>query len=72
MAAMWEGVFSIRGIGVNDSFYELGGDSLHAISLTSVLNQAYPVEVTDLYAYPTIAESVSYTHLDVYKRQAVQ
>ena len=42
MAAMWEGVFSIRGIGVNDSFYELGGDSLHAISLTSVLNQAYP------------------------------
>ena len=60
MAAMWEGVFSIRGIGVNDSFYELGGDSLHAISLTSVLNQAYPVEVTDLYAYPTIAELAAY------------
>ncbi len=60
MAAMWEGVFSIRGLGVNDSFYELGGDSLHAISLTSVLNQAYPVEVTDLYAYPTIAELAAY------------
>lgn len=60
VAAVWQHVFSIRQIGVDDNFYELGGDSLMALTITSALSKQYGMEVTDLFTYPTVRELAGY------------
>ncbi|HML51594.1 MAG TPA: beta-ketoacyl synthase N-terminal-like domain-containing protein [Propionicimonas sp.] len=56
VADVWQRVFSIREVGLDDNFYELGGDSLMALTITSALNENYGMEVTDLFTYPTVRE----------------
>lgn len=37
----WEAVLSLAPVGVHDDFFDLGGSSLQAFALVTVLNQAY-------------------------------
>jgi acyl carrier protein len=58
LAALWEELFGIAPVGVDDSFLELGGHSLLAIQMvTQIRNRlAADLPVTALFESPTIAE----------------
>ena len=45
LCGMWEQFFRIERIGVQDDFFELGGDSLKAISVVSAIHKDFQVEI---------------------------
>ncbi|HVS00719.1 MAG TPA: amino acid adenylation domain-containing protein, partial [Thermoanaerobaculia bacterium] len=57
LAALWREVFEISAVGVEASFFELGGDSLKATQLVSRINEAFGVDLPldALFSTPTIA-----------------
>jgi acyl transferase domain-containing protein/acyl carrier protein len=56
VAAIWEELFGIRPIGIEDNFLELGGHSLLAIQMATQLRNAFGVDlpVTVLFEAPTV------------------
>jgi len=54
LAGIFQGFFGIDKVGIHDDFFQLGGDSLKAITLAAHINKEYPVSLNDLLAYPTI------------------
>ena len=56
LADMWQELLGIASVGVCDNFFELGGHSLKAITLVAQLKQEFEVDVSDIFAYPTIRE----------------
>lgn len=57
LAASWRALLGIEKIGVEDSFFELGGNSLMAQKLVSVLKKehGFDLPITRIYQSPTIA-----------------
>ncbi|WP_459870795.1 type I polyketide synthase [Endothiovibrio diazotrophicus] len=57
IAAIWQELLGFDEIGIHDSFFRLGGDSLAAIQLGSRLREAFQVDLTvhSLFDEPTIA-----------------
>jgi acyl transferase domain-containing protein len=57
LAALWQDLFGIDRIGVDDNFLELGGHSLLAIQLMTQIRHTFDVDlpVTALFEAPTIA-----------------
>ncbi|WP_419799279.1 MAG: beta-ketoacyl synthase N-terminal-like domain-containing protein [Terasakiella sp.] len=58
MIAVWQNVLAIPQIGIEDNFYDLGGDSLIAIKVLSRLRDVFAVElsVNDLFERPTVKQ----------------
>ena len=56
LARVWESLLKVEGIGVDDDFFVLGGQSLKAIELVSEVNRRYgaKVQLRDFYRNPTI------------------
>ncbi|MCP4687636.1 MAG: AMP-binding protein [Desulfobacterales bacterium] len=56
LLALWREVLGVRHIGVDESFFEVGGDSLTAIHLVNRIRERLDpdISVTDVYQYPTI------------------
>ena len=54
---IWQSVLNRQTIGVYDNFFALGGHSLRAIRLVSLIQQALSVEIklSDIFAMPSIA-----------------
>jgi amino acid adenylation domain-containing protein len=46
VAAIWEELLGLEGLGVNDNFFELGGHSLMAMRLLSRINDSFSVDLT--------------------------
>lgn len=60
MAQVWTEVLGLDTVGVDDNFFQLGGDSLRSVTLLSRLNeQNIEVVPDDLFDYQTIAELVA-------------
>ncbi|MEU7581159.1 phosphopantetheine-binding protein [Streptomyces sp. NPDC041068] len=57
LAALWNAGLEIAPIGVEDDFFELGGDSLLAAELQLAIDQEFGVEVpaAALFLTPTVA-----------------
>lgn len=55
---VWQGVFEIEKIGVTDNFFSLGGHSLKALELITILRESLVPEasIKDVFLYPTIRE----------------
>ncbi|WP_458121519.1 non-ribosomal peptide synthase/polyketide synthase [Paenibacillus sp. Z6-24] len=71
LAQVWQGILGTQQIGIHDHFFDLGGDSIKAIQISSRLFQAgYKLEIKDLFKYPTIAELSP--HLQAAGRMAEQ
>nr|WP_237175720.1 non-ribosomal peptide synthetase [Paenibacillus xylanexedens] len=67
IANVWQDVLGIQRIGVNDHFFELGGDSIKGIQISSRLNQAgYKLEMKHLFRFPRISELSSYVKVAGY------
>ena len=56
IAAIWEKSLGIKQIGIDDDFFELGGDSLTAVQLIPKLKELFEMELSphSLIHYPTI------------------
>lgn len=52
----WKKVLEVERISVRDNFFDLGGDSLNAVSLACELEKNFEVAVNDIFKYPTIEE----------------
>ncbi|AGC75289.1 JamP [Nonlabens dokdonensis DSW-6] len=56
LAKMWEGLFGIDSIGINDDFFELGGDSLKGIRTLQSIEKKFDVSlsVQELFTNSTV------------------
>lgn len=56
LVAMWSALLGLPSVGVNDNFFDLGGDSLLLLRLHARLREEFAVEVAvvELFAHPTI------------------
>ncbi|MGF7029123.1 amino acid adenylation domain-containing protein/non-ribosomal peptide synthase protein (TIGR01720 family) [Paenibacillus mucilaginosus] len=71
LVSVWKSVLGAERIGVKDSFFELGGDSIQSLQVISKLYPAgYKLEMKDVFHYPTL-EQMS-TRLTPVTRLAVQ
>lgn len=64
LAAAWQRVLHVDPVGIDDSFIELGGDSLRLVALHKQITHltTHPVLITDLFRFPTIRSLAA--HLD--------
>ncbi|MET8631136.1 condensation domain-containing protein, partial [Kitasatospora sp. NPDC004669] len=61
LAAVWSEVLGVDRVGVEDSFFELGGDSIRVVRLVGALRAAgYDVDVRSVYQHATIADLGTY------------
>ncbi|MBL3646987.1 non-ribosomal peptide synthase/polyketide synthase [Bacillus sp. RHFS10] len=57
LVSAWEAVLGAENVSILDNFFDLGGDSIKSIQVSSRLNQnGYKMEIKDLFQYATIAE----------------
>ncbi|MFB0832906.1 condensation domain-containing protein, partial [Brevibacillus laterosporus] len=57
IALVWQTVLGTQRIGLRDNFFDLGGDSIKAIQVSSRLLQAgYKLDMKDLFKHPNVAE----------------
>jgi amino acid adenylation domain-containing protein len=59
---IWEDFFGIRQVGIDDDFFELGGDSLKAMTVSAEIHKELNVKVPleSFFKYPTIRELSHY------------
>jgi len=57
LASAWQEVLRIRQIGVHDNFFDIGGHSLLAARVVSIISRSITVDfgMVDLFQSPTIA-----------------
>ncbi|MFZ5988791.1 MAG: amino acid adenylation domain-containing protein [Bacillota bacterium] len=55
---IWESVLGIKCVGINDNFFDLGGNSLLLVRMHAQIDSLYKgkVSVTDLFTYTTISK----------------
>jgi amino acid adenylation domain-containing protein/non-ribosomal peptide synthase protein (TIGR01720 family) len=72
IAAVWQEVLGLEKVGVNDNFFDIGGNSIKAISLNSKLNHVLEREISiaALFEHVTISSFVRY--LDREESEAVE
>lgn len=51
---LWREVLGVTHINSTDSFFDIGGDSLSAVELYSLMLNDYEVKLEDIFRYPTI------------------
>lgn len=54
ITTLWEEVLGIKGIGIEDNFFDLGGESFKAIRLVRKIGR--DISIIDLFKYPTVKE----------------
>ena len=61
LCRIWEKILHTGDIGINDDFFELGGDSIKAIQILTLLNaEGIDLKIHDLYQLRTVAQVVRY------------
>jgi amino acid adenylation domain-containing protein/non-ribosomal peptide synthase protein (TIGR01720 family) len=59
VAEVWQNVLGASAVGVHDSFFELGGDSIRAVALVGALREAgFDVSVRDVFEHRTVSRFV--------------
>jgi amino acid adenylation domain-containing protein/non-ribosomal peptide synthase protein (TIGR01720 family) len=61
LADTWKGVLGVNSVGLDDNFFQLGGDSIKAIQVVSRLQKyKYTLEISDLFLHPTVKQLTKY------------
>ncbi|WP_193014010.1 non-ribosomal peptide synthetase [Staphylococcus equorum] len=58
VAKAFEAVLHVNQVSIHDNFFEMGGDSLKAIKLTSLISKLYNISIKDIFELQTV-ESIS-------------
>lgn len=53
---VFEQVIGINRIGINENFFEIGGDSIKVMEVVAKLKKDYRIHVNDVFTYPNAAE----------------
>jgi acyl carrier protein len=58
VVSLWEKLLEVKPIGVHDSYFDLGGDSIKAIRVISSMNTVmnWNIQIKDLYSASTIEQ----------------
>ena len=58
LISFWEEVLETKPIGLNDDFFNLGGDSLHMAMIASRINDRFAVTITfeDFFSFPLLKD----------------
>ncbi|MBT2572379.1 amino acid adenylation domain-containing protein, partial [Bacillus sp. ISL-51] len=65
LAAIWSEVLGTENIGTDESFFELGGDSIKALQVSARLHQSgKQMAVKDVFSHPTIKELAHYVRTE--------
>ncbi|NIM14691.1 MAG: amino acid adenylation domain-containing protein [Candidatus Aminicenantes bacterium] len=57
LTGIWVRVLGLSGpIGIHDDFFEMGGNSLKAMQVVSILIREFDITIDQIFQYPTIAE----------------
>jgi thioester reductase-like protein len=56
ISVVWSKILGLKNIGTDLNFFEIGGNSLKAISVVSRLTKEFDIAVNDIFKYPTIQE----------------
>ncbi|MFK7981928.1 MAG: amino acid adenylation domain-containing protein [Saprospiraceae bacterium] len=58
LVEVWQTIFNHEKVGINDNFFNLGGHSLRAIRMVTLIQQTLAVEIklSEIFTHPTIAE----------------
>jgi acyl transferase domain-containing protein/thioesterase domain-containing protein/acyl carrier protein len=64
LVKIWENFFGIEKIGINDDFFELGGDSLKALAIVPYVNKelSFNITLTDILLFTTIRALAANVH----------
>jgi len=56
LCSIWQEVLSVEQVGVNDSFFDLGGHSLSVVQVQGKIKEIFDKEISvvDMFKYPTI------------------
>ncbi|KPV57050.1 hypothetical protein QJ48_24325 [Paenibacillus sp. A3] len=70
LAEIWQDVLGVSSIGIDDHFFEVGGNSLSLIKLLSNIKSVFGValELNSLYKHPTIRLAAQYIVTEEYRR----
>ena len=62
LVEIWQDVLKADVVGIHDSFFELGGNSLRLVILQSRIDKIYPeiMKIGDLFAFPTIYKAARF------------
>lgn len=66
IAITWQEILNIETVGVNDNFFDLGGNSVNIIHLSMELKKklARDIPMAKMFQYPTIASFAAYLQMD--------
>ncbi|MBA9011749.1 non-ribosomal peptide synthetase [Clostridium saccharobutylicum] len=56
ISKVWSKILGIKNISTDLNFFEIGGNSLKAISVVSRLTKEFSISINDIFKYPTIQE----------------
>ncbi|MGL4106798.1 amino acid adenylation domain-containing protein [Clostridium sp. LP20] len=58
LANIWNKILKNKQIGIDDNFFDIGGNSLLLVQMFNKVDSIYPnkIEISDIFAYPTIRE----------------
>ena len=71
---VWQDILKYEPIGIDDNYFEIGGDSIKVIKILSRMHSdGYQFEVADLFAHPTIREFYTCIHANknVYEQDEI-
>lgn len=71
VAGIWTELLKIEKVGINDNFFDLGGNSILLVQAHSKVEQLWPgrVATVDLFTYPTIAKLTDFIEQKVTQTQ---
>ena len=69
---IWSGVLKLESLGVNDNFFEIGGNSSLMVQMLSQIEADYPgaINVTDPFETPTVRGLAQHIYKTVFKQES--
>ena len=73
LTAVWENVLGVDRVGINDNFFDLGGNSLSVIKLSLEIGRAVGIEIGlgEVFRFPTISKLIASWGTDRKKNASV-
>jgi acyl carrier protein len=74
IAAIWQELLGVENVGIDDDYFELGGDSLMAAQFISRLREAFEVEIPlqTLFEAPTVKSMVDKIEMLLWANQGIK